>query len=211
MNKELSLHEKQIAIMESYLRSGLQLIPIVGGALHQITFGTYDIIQAKRIQKYLKSLEEMIESDKIAKDSVKQLTKYFETEDGAEFIYLTFEKAKKVRNEFKRECLRDFFFQYSLSSIRNDLDKGESFLELIEILDINTINILFSLKNKVEIDRQGLREKGFDKDDLDFYSQQLIINGLAIDSGMGSLDARALDIISITKRGEEFLSYIRKV
>ena len=211
MNKELSTHEKQMAYMETSIRSGLQLIPVFGGALHQMTFGTYDIIQGKRIQKYLESLEEILQSGKLQEDTLKGLTKYFKTEYGAEFVYLTLEKAKKIRNEFKRECLRDFFFEYSLSNIKYDLDKAESFLQLIEILNINSINILFSLANQIELDRQELREKGFINDDLNFYSQQLISNGLAIDSGMGSFDAMALQHISITKRGKEFLTYIKIV
>lgn len=45
-------------------------------------------------------------------------------------------------------------------------------------------------------------------EDLNYYHQQLITNGVAIDDGMGRLDAKPLKIMEITKRGEQLLKFI---
>ena len=45
-------------------------------------------------------------------------------------------------------------------------------------------------------------------EDLNYYHQQLITNGIAIDDGMGRLDAKPLKIMEITKRGEQLLRFI---
>ena len=109
--------------------------------------------------------------------------------------------------------------QYSLQLL-----SAEKYLELIDILDVEATLILnflkscnayipaiqgtisFSSKTKEELSYIDACINRFKitKEDLDFYHQQLISNGLAIDDGMGRVDARPLQVIKITKRGEFF-------
>ncbi len=56
-----------------------------------------------------------------------------------------------------------------------------------------------------------MEEKPYiEKDDLFYNHQQLISQGLIFDNGIGRMNTDALQTFKITKRGCEFLNYIKQ-
>ncbi len=213
---------------ENAIRTYLQLIPGFGGALNQAIFGTHDIMKIKRLEKFAKGMQDFINSGIIQESTLAMINEYIKSDDGQEYIYLIGEKVKKTRNKTKLEYLKNLFITHASATKPLDLDSAEKYLELIDILDVEATLILnflkscnayipaiqgtisFSSKTKEELSYIDACINRFKitKEDLDFYHQQLISNGLAIDDGMGRVDARPLQVIKITKRGEFFLGFI---
>lgn len=231
MNKQeiyLTQVEQAQAGSENAIRTYLQLIPGFGGALNQAIFGTHDIMQIKRLEKFAKGMQDFINSGVIQENALAMINEYINSDDGKEYIYLIGEKVKKIRNQTKLEHLRNLFITHASAIESLDLDSAEKYLNLVDILDTEAVQILnflkshdayvpplqgsipFSSETKEQLSYIDACINRFqiNKEDLDFYHQQLISNGLAIDDGMGRLDARPLQIIKIAKRGELFLNFI---
>jgi len=225
-NNNLTHFEEAKAGVENAVRTFLQIIPAIGSPLNQAIFGTHDIIQMQRILKFILSIQELINNDSIQKSTLNMIDDYLSKDDGQEYIYLIIEKSKKIRNKEKIEYLRNIFLNHSSATKTMDLDNAESYLNLIENLTIESILILKFMSSFVDltVPKRGadkavdanaesyssavLKKFDFDSEDINYYHQQLITYGLAIDDGAGRFDATPFNIMIITKRGRQLLKFI---
>lgn len=234
MSKDnLTIKDYSIEFVSNSASATLQLIPYVGGALNQMTFGYLSSLQMKRIENYLVKLSEYLQSGEIQKEVLDQIGDYLNSEDGKEFFYLNLEKVAKTRNEEKLKVFRNMFLNQSGNFKRFDLDTAEVFLNLLENIKIESVQVLEFLANYKEAnpqkrniidggsiteDIEDEKESGyishlktkfcFSEDELNYFHQQLITNGLAVDDSMGFVGGKPLEKFRITKMGELFLDYI---
>lgn len=208
----------------------LQLIPYVGGALNQMTFGYLSSLQMKRIENYLVKLSEYLQSGEIQKEVLDQIGDYLNSEDGKEFFYLNLEKVAKTRNEEKLKVFRNMFLNQSSGHKTFNLDTAEEFLNILESIRFESIQVLEFLARYKESNpkrknvisgsnissdtedspyiKQLKQEQQYETDELNYFHQQLITNGLVVDDSMGYVGGKPLEKFRITKMGELFLDYI---
>jgi len=231
-NNSLTHFEEATSGFENAARTFLQVLP-GGGIIDRGVFGTYDIIQMKRIEKFMLSMQELINTGDIQHSTLEMLGDYLGNEEGQEYLYLTIDKSKKIRNQKKLESLRNLFINHSSCQKPMDIDNAERYLKVMEDLDIEAILILKfrdsfidgTLPNKGTLDFGSIendtannkkvkyleavsQELSIDIEDLNYYHQQLITCGLIIDDGIGRVGATALQMFAITKRGIQFLAFI---
>lgn len=208
----------------------LQLIPYIGGALNQMTFGYLSSLQMKRIENYLVKLSEYLQSGAMQKEVLNQIGDYLNSEDGKEFFYLNLEKVAKTRNEEKLKLFRNILLNQSSVDKTFTLDTSEDFLNILDNVKFESIQVLEFLTNYKEVNPQnrniiyggsiteGYKESdyisklevrfGFSSDELNYFHQQLISNGLIVDDSIGYVGSKPLEKFKITKMGELFLDYI---
>ena len=231
--EHLAIKDYSIEFISNSASATLQLIPYVGGALHQMTFGYLSSLQMKRIENYLVKLSEYLQSGAMQKEVLDQIGDYLNSEDGKEFFYLNLEKVAKIRNEEKLKVFRNMFLNQSSGHKTFSLDTAEEFLNILESIRFESIQVLEFLTNYKEANPQKrniidggsvtedieddketeylsqLKVKfGFSSDESNYFHQQLITNGLAVDNSMGYVGGKPLEKFRITKMGELFLDYI---
>ncbi len=229
----LTLKDYSIEFISNSASATLQLIPYVGGALNQITFGYLSSLQIKRIENYLVGVSEYLQSGAMQKEVLDQVSDYLNSVDGKEFFYLNLEKVAKIRNEEKLKLYRNILLNQSGNFKRFELDTAEDFLNLLENIKVESVQVLEFLANYKEAnpqkrniidggsiteDIEDEKESGyishlktkfcFSEDELNYFHQQLITNGLAVDDSMGFVGGKPLEKFRITKMGGLFLDYI---
>ena len=209
----------------------IQLIPFIGGALNQISFGYMASLQMSRIENYLVDLSSFIKNEAIQKDTLSKMNQYFSSSDGIEYLYMNLDKVSKTRNSEKLKLYRNMLINQSKDDDILDLDISEEYLNILEVLRVESILVLeFISKYKSKVSNRNNIELGsldanltvddsnyldklkskynFDSDTCEYYHQQLISNGLIVDDGMGRVGTRPLEMFRITKMGGEFLEYV---
>lgn len=234
MNKgHLTINDYSIEFVSNSASSTLQLIPYVGGALNQITFGYLGSLQIKRIKNYLVKVSEYLQSGAMQKEVLDQVSDYLLSEDGKEFFYLNLEKVAKTGNEEKLKLFRNIFLNQSSGYKTFGLDTSEEFLNILDNVKFESIQVLEYLARYKELNPQkrNIIDAGsitediedekesdyishlktkfcFSEDELNYFHQQLITHGLAVDDSMGYVGGKPLEKFRITKMGELFLDYI---
>lgn len=237
MSKDnLTLKDYSIKFISNSVSATIQLIPYVGGALNQMTFGYMSSLHIKRIKNYLVKLSEYLQSGVIQKEVLDQVSGYLCSDDGKEFFYLNLEKVTKTRSEEKLKLFRNMLLNQSSGHKTFSLDTAEDFLNILENIRFESIQVLQYLADYKESNPQKrniidggnatediyenketeyihqLKVKfDFSSDELNYIHQQLITNGLAVDDSMGYIGSKPLEKFRITKMGELFLGYIKGV
>lgn len=232
-NDNLTIKDYLVEFASNSASATLQLIPYIGGALNQMTFGYLSSLQMKRIENYLVKLSEYLQSGAMQKEVLNQVGDYLNSEVGKEFFYLNLEKVAKTRNEEKLKLFRNMLLNQSSGYKTFSLDTAEEFLNILESIRFESIQVLEflarykeanpqkrniidggSVTESIEDDKETdylsqLKVKfGFSSDELNYFHQQLITNGLVVDDSMGFVGGKPLEKLSITKMGELFLEYI---
>lgn len=229
-NDNLTIKDYLVEFASNSASATLQLIPYVGGALNQMTFGYLSSLQMKRIENYLVKLSEYLQSGEIQKEVLDQIGDYLNSEDGKEFFYLNLEKVAKTRNEEKLKVFRNMFLNQSSGHKTFNLDTAEEFLNILESIRFESIQVLEFLARYKESNpkrknvisgsnissdtedspyiKQLKQEQQYETDELNYFHQQLITNGLVVDDSMGYVGGKPLEKFRITKMGELFLDYI---
>lgn len=231
MSKDnLAIKDYSIEFVSNSASATLQLIPYVGGALNQMTFGYLSSLQMKRIENYLVKLSEYLQSGAMQKEVLNQVGDYLNSEDGKEFFYLNLEKVAKTRNEEKLKVFRNMFLNQSSGHKTFNLDTAEEFLNILDSVKFESIQVLEFLTKYKEINprrknvisgssissdtedstyiKQLKQEYPYETDELNYFHQQLITNGLIVDDSIGYVGSKPLEKFKITKMGELFLDYI---
>jgi len=229
----LALKDYSIEFISNSASATLQLIPYVGGALNQMTFGYLSSLQMKRIENYLVILSEYLQSSVMQKEVLDQISDYLCSDDGKEFFYLNLEKVARTRSEEKLRHFRNILLNQSSGDKIFSLDTAEDFLNILETIKFESVQVLQYLANNKELNPQKrniidggsitedieddketeyisqLKVKfGFSSDELNYFHQQLITNGLAVDDSMGYVGGKPLEKFKLTKMGELFLDYV---
>jgi uncharacterized protein involved in tolerance to divalent cations len=228
----LTLKDYSIEFVTNSASATLQLIPYLGGALNQMTFGYLSSLQMKRIENYLVKVSEYLQFGAMQKEALDQIGDYLNSEDGKEFFYLNLEKVAKTRNEEKLKVFRNMFLNQSSGHKTFSLDTAEDFLNILESIRFESVKVLEFLNSyeepntKVEYeDENGMliapkkqeeseyitslkKVHPYEIDELNYFHQQLVTNGLAIDNSPTSIGINILEQPKITKMGELFLDYI---
>ena len=232
-NDNLTIKDYLVEFASNSASATLQLIPYIGGALNQMTFGYLSSLQMKRIENYLVKLSEYLQSGAMQKEVLDEIGDYLNSEDGKEFFYLNLEKVAKTRNEEKLKLFRNMLLNQSSGYKTFSLDTAEEFLNILESIRFESIQVLEflarykeanpqkrniidggSVTESIEDDKETdylsqLKVKfGFSSDELNYFHQQLITNGLVVDDSMGYVGGKPLEKFRITKMGELFLEYI---
>ena len=233
MSKDnLAIKDYSIEFISNSASATLQLIPYVGGALNQMTFGYLSSLQMKRIENYMVKLSEYLQSGAMQKEVLDQVSDYLLSEDGKEFFYLNLEKVARTRSEEKLKLFRNMLLNQSSCNKTFSLDTSEEFLNILESIRFESVKVLEFLNSyeepntKVEYeDENGMliapkkQEESeyitslkivhpYEIDELNYFHQQLATNGLAIDNSPTSIGINILEQPKITKMGELFLDYI---
>lgn len=231
-NNYLTLQNKIYAGIENTVSTGLQLLPGVGGAINQAIFGYNNIIQLQRIENYLIEVSKYINSGSIQSDAISKIEYYINTPEGNEYLFLSLDKAKNIRTKEKIILLKNLFLNHTSSDTPIDIDLSEYFLNTIDSLDIKSFEILRFL-NTYDGSKPNLSDEvvewgeesqddsnkyidiisaqyQIDKDDSNYYHQQLINYGLIVDDGMGRVGGRPLEVFVITKRGKQLIDFIEE-
>jgi hypothetical protein len=231
--EHLTFKDYSIEFVSNSVSVTLQLIPYVGGALNQMTFGYLSSLQMKRIENYLVKLSEYLQSSEMQKKVLDQVSNYLSSDDGKEFFYLNLEKVAKTRSEEKLKLFRNMLLNQSSEYKTFSLDTAEEFLNILESIRFESIQVLEFLANYKEANPQKRNiidggsvtediedkksdyigqlkiEFDFSKDELNYFHQQLITNGLVVDNSIGFVGGNPLEKFRITKMGELFLDYIK--
>lgn len=229
-NDNLTIKDYLVEFVSNSASATLQLIPYIGGALNQMTFGYLSSLQMKRIENYLVKLSEYLQSGAMQKEVLNQIGDYLNSEDGKEFFYLNLEKVAKTRNEEKLKVFRNMFLNQSSGHKTFNLDTAEEFLNILESIRFESIQVLEFLARYKESNpkrknvisgsnissdtedspyiKQLKQEQQYETDELNYFHQQLITNGLVVDDSMGYVGGKPLEKFRITKMGELFLDYI---
>lgn len=231
MSKDnLTLKDYSIEFISNSASATLQLIPYIGGALNQMTFGYLSSLQMKRIENYLVKLSKYLQSGVMQKEVLDQIGDYLNSEDGKEFFYLNLEKVAKTRNEEKLKVFRNMFLNQSSGHKTFSLDTAEEFLNILDSVKFESIQVLEFLTKYKEINprrknvisgssissdtedstyiKQLKQKQKYETDELNYFHQQLITNGLVVDDSMVYVGSKPLEKFKITKMGELFLDYI---
>jgi hypothetical protein len=234
MSKDnLTLKDYSIEFISNTTSATLQLIPYVGGALNQMTFGYLSSLQMKRIENYLVKLSEYLQSGVIQKEVLDQISDYLSSDDGKEFFYLNLEKVSKTRNEEKLKLFRNMLLNQSSGYKTFNLDTAEEFLTILENIRFESVKVLEFLTRYTESNpkrknvisgsnissdtedspyiKQLKLEQQYETDELNYFHQQLITHGLAVDDSIGYVGSKPLERFKITKMGKLFLSYLLEI
>lgn len=234
MSKDnLALKDYSIEFISNSASATLQLIPYIGGALNQMTFGYLSSLQMKRIENYLVKLSKYLQSGAIQKEILDKIGDYLNFEDGKEFFFLNLEKVAKTRNEEKLKLFRNMLLNQSSGHKTFSLDTAEEFLNILENIRFESIQMLEFLTRYKESNprqknvisgsniskdtedssyiKQLKLEQKYETDELNYFHQQLITNGLIVDDSMGYVGSKPLEKFKITKMGELFLDNIKGV
>lgn len=232
-NCNLKVKDYVMEFFTNTASASIQLIPIIGGSLNQMTFGYMSSLQAKRTKNYLVKLSEYLQSDAIQREVLDQVNEYLNSDDGREFFYLNLEKVAKTRCEKKLILLKNMLLNQLAGNKTFSLDTAEEFLNILDNIKFESVQVLEFLancketnpKNRNIIDAGSLDEdieetkkseylaqlkmkyKLLD-DELNYFHQQLITNGLAVDNSMGYIGGKPLERFRVTKMGELFLGYV---
>ena len=127
----LTLKDYAIDFTLSTASAGVQLIPFIGSAINQMTFGYMNSLQVTRIENYLVELSKYLESKAIEQDILNKINEYLTSDEGQEFFYINLEKVTKTRNEHKRKLYRNILLNQSTKFTRFSLDTSEEYLNNI--------------------------------------------------------------------------------
>lgn len=234
MSKDhLTIKDYSIEFISNSASATLQLLPYVGGALNQMTFGYLSSLQMKRIENYLVKVSNYLQSEAMKKEVLEQRSDYLGSDEGKEFFYLNLEKVAKTRSEEKLKLFRNMLLNQSSGFKTFSLDTAEEFLNIMDNIKFESVQVLEFLasykepnpKDRNVIDYGDLADHEedqkepeyitdlkskykFSNDELNYFHQQLITNGLAVDDSMGFVGGKPLEKFRITKMGKLFLKFI---
>ena len=232
----LTIKDYSIEFGTNLVSAAIQLVPIVGSSLNQMTFGYMNSLQVTRIENYLVELSNYLQAGTIQKEILDQVSEYLSSDEGREFFYINLEKVTKTRNKEKLDLYRNMLLNQSNEYRKFSLDTAEEFLNIMDNLKFESVQVLDFLsnyketeqKNRNVIDAGSITKEVNDNkeseymlklkvqylysiDELNYFHQQLITNGLAVDDSMGFFGGKPLEKFKITKMGKLFLDYVKEI
>ena len=202
--------------LDCAIETGLQLIPLVGGALSTAYFSTKQAKQFKRIENFYEKL-----SSRLTEIEHKVISMEEQYEDGiVSLIEQINNKVENEHQEIKTECYLNYMKNLLTNKVTiNNYDNKKIFLDILykmTVLDIDLLVFLYNSKYLVK-NSQFVIVEMINKDNLDKFAivgavSRLKSYGLisAIQNSMtiGSGDNSLQEAIAITDYGLELIEFV---
>lgn len=197
--------------IEVAIESGLQLIPLVGGALSSLYFSTKNEKRFKRLESFYQEFSNLIEESNI---SISSLNPDYETH----LISLIERLNDKVERE-SRQSKRSYFKKYLLSLLQDqsvsNFDKHLFFLETLDKINELDCEILLFLKENQDtkiqvgsITKPGIHQYAMvgSIGQLKNFGFLVTFTGSMVFS-KEEVDNSLTDTVKITDYGKEFIDF----